>query len=278
MGIKTLKLDNYFDMQTRLSIISNIIFKYFVIFAIIFMWLNFYSRDILSISLTSIILTFIIGKIIGTIGLKRKNKLKLSLQENKKIQEISFQLFLNSEKENLKFFHILLKSNDSEINIHKLQIENNKYIFVPLYNTSEISEKEIFTVFQNNKNCDKKIIIGCINFSQNAKLLIDKIQSPNIHLLDINQTFALLKKYDFYPEPLIPIKTSKKFEFKMIKKLFFAKQNAKHYLFSAIIILITSFFIRYNIYYIAFATLLFIFSAICKFKPNITQSNIIDEL
>ena len=102
-------------MQTRLSEVSNTIFKYFVIFSIIFMWLNFYSRNIMPVFLASIIFTIIVGKIIAIFEVKKKNRIKLSQLDNKKMQDISLQLLLNSNKENLQFFANIYNKNDQKI-------------------------------------------------------------------------------------------------------------------------------------------------------------------
>ena len=69
-----------------------------------------------------------------------------------------------------------------------------------------------------------------------------------------------------------------KFKFIHLKNIAFTKNNAKHYLISGFIIFITSFFIKYNIYYLVFTTLLFIFSGICYFKPSPKLPDISDEL
>jgi len=265
-------------MQTRLSIISNLIFKYFALFSIAFMWLNFYSTNNIFVTFISIIIALIIGNLLGLISKYKKKKINLSLIENNKIQEISFQLLINSHKENLKFFHILLKSkNICEINFKKNQIESEEFIFVPIYNSEEITESDILNIYKNNINV-KKIIISCISFSTSTESLCNKLQNAKIYLLDIKQTFVLMKKYDLYPEITNKINIKKHLNFASLKKMFFAKQNSKRYFFSGIIILLTSFFIRYNIYYLISATLLFIFSLICKIKPSSIKLSIIEEL
>lgn len=265
-------------MQTKFSIISNSIFKYFIIFAISFLWLNFYSQNLLVVALISIIIAIVVGQLIYLISKHKKNLINLSIKEKEKMKYSSTQLLLASEKEICTFFHIILKTNrDCQISKSKDYIEWDNHVFIPFYEKETLLNDDIRKIFKKHNNV-KNIIIACIDCDEKAYTLANKIKQTTFTILNEQQTFNLFKKYNFYPDFNIELNKKEKFKYSNLKTVAFKKANAKHYFFSGILILITSFFIRYNIYYLIFATLLFVFSGISYFKTPIKQVDIIDEL
>jgi len=264
-------------MQTRFSIISNSIFKYFLIFSISFLWLNYYNRDILLVSLISIIITIIISYIVNKIAKKRKDKISLTIKDNEKMKTTAFQLLMADNNDILTFFTILLKiKNNPKIIKSKQLIEFSNKAFIPFYRKKQLSEDDLIEVFKTY-NYDH-IIISCIEYSDEALQLSKKIASKKISIINHEQLFVLLKKYDLFPDFNIAINPKKRFKFVNIKDIAFMKKNSRHYLFSGVIILISSLFIKYNIYYLIFATLLFVLSGISFFKSQPNQQCIIDEI
>lgn len=265
-------------MQTKFSIISNLIFKYFLIFAVSFLWINFYYDNLLAVGLISIIVAIIIGQIHDYLCKQKKITSSLSAKEKEKIEEISIQFLLATNKEVLIFFNTLLKSNHvCEINKIKKNIICDDFIFIPFYNKKIIDYDDIINIYKENKS-NKKIIIACIEYTDKALNLANSITNTKIIILDKYQIYRLLKKHNFYPDFNITLNSNKKFKYSDLKNIAFTKTTAKHYLFSGIIILVTSFFIKYSLYYLIFATLLFIFAGISHFKPTTKKLDIIDKL
>ena len=91
----------------------------------------------------------------------------------------------------------------------------------------------------------------------------------DIEILTKSETFyAYIQRYAIYPEILVAQKTSKKESFFNIIKFCFKKEKAKSYVFSGIVLLILSFFFRYNLYYVIVSSLLFLCSIICFFQKQ----------
>jgi len=262
-------------MQTTFSKISNSIFEYFIVFAILFLWLNFYIENLFTASAISLIATILLLSIVREIRKRKHSKYELTLAENKKIQEISFNFLLSDANKVLTFYKILLSSKH-DCKIIKDQIKWDNTLFIPHYSKQELSKDDIANIIRQNTACER-IIIAAINYTDEARTFVNKLEQ-RIVLLNESDTFVLMKERDYFPELTIKTKTTKKFQYKDLKNIAFVKKNAKHYLYSGIIILITSFFIRYNIYYTVFATLLFIFSAICFFNKQSTPNNEIDNI
>lgn len=265
-------------MQTRFSIISNVIFKYFILFAIGFLWLNFYIDDLLIVGLISFIISIIIGKIISIIQSKKNSLIKISIKEQEQIQNISYQLFLAPSERIVQFYSILLKTNhEIKINKETQSISWQNIVFVPEYSQSTITADTISKIYKSHNDCDKIIIAG-IKFSEDATNLAKSISNSSLILLDEQSTFKLFKKYDFYPDFKIIKNKKEKLNYQKLKDIALSKTNTRHYFLSGIIILTTSFFIKYNIYYIVFATLLFTLSGICRFRHYTPPPNILDEI
>lgn len=263
-------------MQTKLSYISNIIFKYFILFAIASLWLNFYIDNLVIVGLISIIISLTIGLLIFAINKKKKNTLNTTNKEQKMMADISLQLLLADENKILNFFENLL-SKKRTIVINKNAIKWDDSAFIPIYDSTTLNGDIIAKTFKNNRYT-KHIFIAGISFSEDARKLAEKIKESKITLLDETATFNLMKKYSIYPDFKVELNKKEKFRYSQLKNIAFTKNNAKHYLISGFIILLTSFFIRYNVYYLIFATLLFIFASISYFKPVKKLPDTIDEL
>lgn len=265
-------------MQTKLSIISNIIFKYFIIFAISVLWLNFYLANLVVVIILSTIISITLGKVVSIIKKKKTIIAENSLKEQDHIKNISFQLLLTDHEKIINFYNILFKANHNVCLVkNQALLIDDKYIFIPAYSSQTISIDMVAEYYKQYKE-NQQIIIAGISFSGDAINLSNKIRNTKINLLNEQSTYKLFKKYDFYPDFKISQTVKEKFKLKNLKDIAFTKSNSKQYLYSAIIILITSLFINYSVYYLIFASLLFIFSAICHFKPQNEPSSIIDEL
>lgn len=265
-------------MQTKFSIISNKILKYFIIFSISFIWINYYYDNVIIVAIISTLIAIIIGQIIALIFKKKSNIIKLSQKEQSHINNISTQCLLTENSKILIFYKNLLGAKrDVEISKNKDAIIWQDTAFLPIYNKYTITQDDISIAYKNFHNYDNLIIAG-INFSDDAIALTSKISDCKISTLNIQQMYSVYKKYDYYPDFNIKLATKERANFKKVKETVFIKSNAKHYLLSGLLILITSFFIKYSTYYLVFATLLFVFSAISYFKPFKTLPSIADEL
>lgn len=264
-------------MQTKFSIISNSILKYFLIFAISFLWINYYNGDLLMVSLISTIITIILSYLLTILSKKKKTSTANTLKDNEKMKDVSFQLLLAHTDDVLNFFNILLKINHtSQILKAKNIIVFEDTAFIPFYNKKQLTENDLISIYKNHKY--NKIIISCIDYSEDSLQLANKLASSKIYLLNEKAIYSILKKYDLYPDFNMPINVKNKFRYRDLKQIAFTKANSKQYFLSGIVIFITSFFIRYNIYYLIFTTMLFIFAGISFFKSQEKIPNIADEI
>ena len=264
-------------MQTRLSIVSNILFKYTLIFFISFLWIGSLIENLLIVLLISILCSIILGKILGIVYNKKQQSISESLKEQKKMVTASNQLLLcNDYKKVIDFFLKLFSDKPNLITTEKAIFWEN-FVFIPLYNTRKIYFDKVLEIYKTYHSIPNIVISG-ISFDDESMEFVKSVSNVRIHLFDEKNTFRIFKKHNLYPDFNITLKEKDKINFSKIKELIFSKRNTRNYFMSGIIILISSIFIRYNIYYLCFATLLFIMSGICFFKRESPSSSIIDEL
>ena len=120
-----------------------------------------------------------------------------------------------------------------------------------------------------------KLVILCNDYD---KVLPGFVKNFNqeIIILDKYQTYlSLYKEYDYYPAIIERQKT--KNSYKQYLAVAFNRSKTKGYLFAAVILVLSSFFVKFNIYYYIISSLLLIFALISFINP-IYNKKIIKEL
>ena len=221
-----------------------------------YFWRNFWQTLLLAVPLTA--LAFWAIKLV--IGKKNEHKEQTAADEKKTV-EASQQFLLAPKKDVLEFFKQVLSNQYGEIKETTKGLsftkDNEKYLFVPLYSTLKLIDRDILPLLQN-KGC--KIITACKTYSDEAEDLA-QVFSKRIELWDEKKVYSkLLKPTETYPQLVKIEQTKVKRDY---RKIIFARQKAKPYFFSGLVILFASFFVRFNIYYVIISSLLFFTSMYC---------------
>ena len=266
-------------MQTRLSKFLNTIFKYTTIFLLFFVWLNFYLKNFILSIFISVLLSILIGLLLEFFSRKKQNILTLKKSEKKLIEECSFQFIFSEKKYHLNFYQMLLsKKYKVELMSDFLIVKNNDKctLFIPIYQTSEIKSDDIIQSYLKAKELGiNNIVITCKSYNEDALQYSKYVKDITFNLLDENLTFKhILKPLDTYPNFSIEKKKVDKLKYNEIKKSALNKRKSKSYLLSAILLVFSSFFTKYNLYYLITASLLFILALYSSFNTNY---NIIEE-
>lgn len=260
-------------MQTRFSKFLNSIFKYSTIFLLCFVWLNFYIHEFWVAGISAFFISILLGVLLEYFSRKKQNTLTLKANEKKLIEECSLQ-FMFSEKDcSLNFYQMLLSK---KYNVEKqkdcLVVKNNdkNTLFLPLYHTNEILTQDIIQSYLKGKQmCISNIVIVCKNHNEHALQYAKSLKDVSITLLDENLTYKhILKPFDTYPNFSIETKKVDKLKYREIRKIALNKSKAKGYLLSGTLLVFSSFFTKYNVYYLVMASLLFILSLYSTFNTN----------
>ena len=254
-------------MQSRVSFYLNEIFKYIVVFLILFVWINFYFPNFLASVVASAIGAAIICYFLTTLLYKKKAQQKVKSAEKKQIQNISANLVFSDLSENLK---LLSKALDAKSVPHKLSefgiilypnTKNQIYLF-PNFSLADIDESVIVSFYKlmQNKNILRALI--AVN-SVDSKVIAfaNSIIGVNFVFWNTDQVyFNLLKPTNIFPEYKVAFKKQKNVGLKVFFTLLINKNNTRHYFFAGLITLFASYFIRFSTYYVLFSTGLFVLS------------------
>ena len=247
----------------KLSIIIDI---FFIFFSSLFFFyaLLLYSENGYALSITlSVIISIIISSIFAIITLLKKDAKFLKETERDLIKAFNYKLFISpiSDIINVLEKYYKLQNKCVKINEKSIILEDEKIKIVPIIKPEEVSLSDVIKV-NTETNTNYKIIIIGANFNENVLTFIEEL-SLNISVIKTEELYFLLKDKNLLFENL-QLKTVKKKGLFNILKGVFQKKYAKRFLFSGIIITLTSYFSFYPLYYIVFGGLLMITSVILR--------------
>jgi len=250
-------------MQTKFSKISNIILKYFLIFAIAFLWLNYLRVDNILCFALSICISAGVGYGIHLFNKPREKRANISAIEREKIENVSLQFLYSSKQKTMDFFQKLFldKYDAKKFNNY---LDLGSYAFVPFYETDTMQPSDLYKVL---KYSDKALVVACVNYDNNIEKVV-KLTRREIHILDQTQVYKMLTSYDKIPDFGVEKQEKTRPKLGELRHIALARANAKNYLISSFFILLTAFFVRFNIYYTVFSTLLLVLAGACLFQPK----------
>lgn len=244
-------------MKNFLNIFQSII-RIILIFSICYIWLKFGLNSTYISLIISSVLTFIIEAFLHLISMHKGAKINLATREKEEAEDMFFSLA--SDDKAPEFFYALLSLKYKKISKKEdyllIEIESKQVVFYPILKIEKINCDDILKVVKKTSKNSDKIIIICGEYDTKSKEILRNFNKELI-ILDKYQTYAsIYKEFDYYPQ-IKQRKTEKK-TFKSIIASSLNKSKAKGYIFSAFILLFSSFFIQTNIYFCVFASILLI--------------------
>lgn len=244
------------------------------IFFVAFLWVRYYEHNTLLIFLYTGLITFLLCSLIHLLTNKKQKKLEISQKEAVFIENLSNFLLFSSKKQVLLEFEKTLKKRSIPYTTHSFYISFNDYILVPLYCKQTIDDEIILDTIKklnSQKVCIKNIIICAIDFDKSAKNISKKTPEYNIKLYNQAETYLTFFKpinYELDIKPKPKQKTTFKQKLNNLSLVAFNKKRFRAYIISAIVLFVSSYFMRYNLYYLIFSSILFLFAFFSYFnKP-----------
>lgn len=267
-------------MQTKISVFLNEVFKYVVVFFLLFAWINFYYHHFIASVMIAVLLSAIICYFLTTIYYKKQNKTITSNQDRKKMKELSTQFIFNDLSENLNFFNEVFKRKNIETKLGKYNLilypnTAHAILFLPYFSLERISESIIVNTYkQLTETNTKKALICCNQANSQAKQLASSLKNAEIVIYEENDIYVhLLKPLNFYPDKKIMFKENKNMNVKLFLNMLVNKRNTKHYFYGGILLLFTSLFIGFGNYYLIFSSVLFILSLLSFYSDKLFTKN-----
>lgn len=271
---------NYLFMKVlKISKLFDFLFGVSFLFLISFVWIRYFFENIWLTLFLSSVLTFLIVAIFHASQKYFLNKKNMTEKDIENASGISTNFLLLKKTETLKIFE---KKLGVKYNVKTKSdfLIINKNILRPIYTTSTITSKEVLETYTKTKNENfDKLIIVCKKASDEAKETTQFFGKTNCIILEEFDAYEnIFKPLNF---DVVIANKAKKEKRKIYDYLSFAlnKQRTKNYLMISVFMLFSSFVLRYNIYYIVFAsitTLLGLYSYFNK-RFNSRQNTILME-
>lgn len=256
----------------RLSTIINELFKVLIIFLFCYIWtLKFINNRIWAIFATCIISLIIYG-LFYCFSTRKNKKAKLKKAELEKINDITNTFIFSSDIENLNFFYKLA-------NLRHTAIKKGKHIFIthedgnvvlyPFFTYRNFNSDDLIMLYTKLNKTNLKRIVICTNTVDDSAIKLSERLPEDIRILNSKDTYInLLKEYNLFPEIKHGLKNVNKTTYKDLLEIGLNKKRTKGYFLASIFVLTSSFFVRYNIYYIVISSILLILAFVSFLNPK----------
>lgn len=221
----------------------------------------------------TVAITFLVDFIIKKISNKKTQKLSIKKQNEQEIEQIINTFVYNPQSFSVNFFYKMLSKKHNCIKKSKYIIvqNSNKTIIYPCFLFRELNEDDIIEIYNKTKTEDANKIIICFNkINSKTKIFTQKLPTQTV-LLNATDTYLnLLTPYDCYPEKT-SLTESNSINFKYLLNHALNKERTRGYFISSILLLFSSFFVPYKLYYVITSSILLILAFICFSNPSFTK-------
>lgn len=235
---------------------------------IIFVWLQFFIKNIaLSLILSSILS---IAVIYLFHSIKSKKQIKKFKTASKSTSILKFKLAIQTMPQ-VKLLQLIkqLVPNKYETKTIKGDMIITKkgipHIFTTHFN-SELTEPKLLEIIKT-KQYDN-ITIFCISFDSNLPSICQTLKNKSINLINLDQLYVLFEQNNITIDTSNIDLNKHKITLTEILKKALSRNKSKGYFISGLVLLFTSLIIPYKIYYVVFSSVLFILSLICRLKTS----------
>lgn len=154
-----------------------------------------------------------------------------------------------------------IKTNKGDISYTK---DNINHLITFLF-SSELNEAKLLDIIKT-KQCEHLVVI-CSNVNAEAQNVAKAFKNRRIDLINLEQLFELCNNKNIAIDTSYINLDKHKITLKEIFKNSLSRNKSKGYFISGLVLLFISIIIPFKIYYVVFSTILFILSAVCRFKP-----------
>lgn len=259
--MKVLKISKLFDFLFGVSFL----------FLISFVWIRYFFENIWLTLFLSSLLTFLIVSIFHASQKYFLNKKNLTEKDIINASNISTNFLLLKKAETLKIFEKKLNVKYSVKTKSDFLIVN-KNILRPVYSASIITSKEVLETYTKTKEENfEKMIIVCKKATDEAKETTRLFADIKCLILEEFEAYEnIFKPLNFEVPTVKKIKKEKR-KFSDYLSLALNKQRTKNYLMISVFMLFSSFVLRYNIYYIVFASITTLLGLYSYFNKRFNQ-------
>ena len=263
--------------KIKLSRILDSVALFVLIFAICFIWCRYIIKNLVLSFIISFLLSFLAVTLQNYLSNKKQKKLNIKKNKNNHISDCANTLLFNSFEENYNFFQNMLSEK------YKIEIKNNYLLLSKddnnialflLYDTKKITQDHILLCLKSVKNLPlTKIVILCNDYELNVSTIASNFKIKTLVLNSVQTYNEILSVFNCFPETSSQNKVDEKITFSFLLRNAINKRKAKTYFWGGLFLLLASLVIRYNIYYIIFATVMFGLCIVSLFADRFYKTN-----
>ena len=256
----------------HLSKIIDFVFGNLFVFLIAYVWTRFFWTDQRINISVSFFVTVLVCLMYNYFVEKKSQKKELSQKEIQNAENISTNFLFLTKTDIIKIFATnLSKKYQTKADRNFLLVNGN--ILYPMFESQQITDKDVLTAYQKTKTMSfKKLIITCNKISPSAFEIQNLITDKKIILLDSQSSYQNIYKPLEFPIPKIEHLHKKPTNIKNMFSTAFSKKQTKSYFFVSCFMLFGSFVLRYNIYYLIFASITTILALYSYFNKRFNQT------
>lgn len=252
----------------------DIFFRLLIIFLISFVWIRYFVDNLwLSLFLT-FVATFLIDFIFKYFKKKKNNKKQISDENSKQIQEyISSLVFADNLYVVDYFYNLTLLKHKAVKTTRYVKIESNNktLILYPFFTYKDFTVDDLIYIINKTKKEKPTKIIICTNTIDGNTLKIAKKIPIKVEIVNGIDTYNLLmKEYNYFPK-IIKLFPEPTLNYKDLISYALNKKRTKGYFISSVLVLFSSIFVPYKIYYLIIASILLVLSLVSYFNPRFNK-------
>jgi hypothetical protein len=273
----------------KIAGISNLLARSFLVFILCYLWIGFYIRGLFWVAVLSALVTAGVNALFHLYLRRRNAKTSLSKREKDAIVKIALQLKFQTRARTAQLLKSALVRLGREVRVCTRKV----IVFPTARNATKIydeavdgaapagtaggGEANLFLLFGKTVTADDvlaavkmtnqnaKTVIAAVDFPREVVAFAKSLDTP-ITLLNVENVYTdILKPANIFPEIEISYKTKSRLTLARLKEMAFTRQKARRYVVMGCVILATSFIVRFNIYYVAVASVMFLFALVGYF-------------
>ena len=253
-------------MRFKLNLIIDIILTYLIFFVLFYSWINFYKRNITFSFISSLIISFFVVFFIFFLKNKWSKKKTLSITQKENIEKCITNLKFLPKQKVINYFYQNIRAKE-KVNKHKNFLETEQYVIYPFFDKQILDEDQLISIYKEVLPSGKETLILCNQPSKESQVLASKIANLKITILNAEQTYQrFLNNFSSLPED-VTFSKNKKLAFKELMSYVSSKERTKNYLLMGLILIISSFFVMFKIYYLVFGSLLLFMALLTRLLP-----------
>lgn len=255
----------------RFSYVIDITITSAIFFVLFFCWIRFYTKNAALSAILGILITALVVFLLFFYRKKKSAKKEISAKKRSIATNCATQLkFSPFNKVKKFFFDIFKEKNQVEQKKEGLIIidNNKKTFFAPIFLNDVFSVDDFAKLYVFAKKYNAKNLTVCaFSFDDNTKNLAKTIKNLNITLLDAFDTYTqIIEPSNKIPDTVIDTQKTK-LTFREIISYALSKDRTKNYLLLGFVLIFSSFFVMFRVYYLVSGSILLVLAIITRILP-----------